>query len=93
MSILENLPFRRVIYDSLFVLVGLAVRLKIHRMSQILLSGEYMRDGAGIPFVIVCVGSIVWWIKTHILSVSSRILVATFHKFLGDLCRTKTLHA
>lgn len=39
MSVLEDLPFRRVVFELLLLFVGFALGLEVHSMTEILLSG------------------------------------------------------
>ena len=39
MSVLEDLPFRRIIFELLLLLVGFTLGFEVHSMSKILLSG------------------------------------------------------
>ena len=84
MGILEDLPLGWVVFELLFVLVGLAVGLEIHRMPKILLPRKHMHDGAGIPNVLVGIGTIVRRIEANILRVSGRVFVAALHELLGN---------
>lgn len=92
MRVAEDLPLIRRILDGLFDLVRLSVRFEVYGMSEILHPFQNARYCAVVPSIGI-VGQSTAHFPFLLVLIDSRCQHLFLFEYMGDLCRTITIHA